>query len=263
MSEDNSHSQQQQHNTHHPSTARARPAASFLHDLLNPAPQQQHNQLSTANTQRRTESRTQAQPQEHHTARPRAPFGYSISALLDSDDEPTPQSNVSDGEFVTLEGSTSESEDSDMPATTRTRNNGNRNRRGSTVVDLTAATQATASQRSRRRKRSADDTGTETGRAPRRRRVSTERFVEEVDLANDEAPSAEKELLQQHQRDAIKQQQSEQDEEGPQKIGKRQCIICMENFTNCTATSCGKYGVCAETCDILTMIKDTSTATSA
>lgn len=148
-----------------------------------------------------------------------------------------------------------------MPTATRARNTGSRNRRGSGAVDLAAATQATSSQQSRRRKRSADEADAEAGRAPRRRRISTER-IEEIDLANDEALSAEEEPLQQQQRDAIKQQQSEQDE-GPQKIGKRQCIICMEKFTNCTATSCGEFPFCLDICDVLTVIQATSIATSA
>jgi hypothetical protein len=61
--------------------------------------------------------------------------------------------------------------------------------------------------------------------------------VEEVDLL-DEAPSVEEELLQAQQKATIKAQQEEV-AAGPQKIGKRQCIICMENLTNATATACG------------------------
>lgn len=234
--EHNSH-RPQHHNTHHQPAARA--PNSFLHDLLNPAPQPHRRPAPAALSSTRTESNRQhSQQQEHNTAR-RGTHGYSISAILDSGDETTPQSNASGGEFVSLEDSSSESDDSDMPTATRARNTGSRNRRGSGAVDLAAATQATSSQQSRRRKRSADEADAEAGRAPRRRRISTER-IEEIDLANDEALSAEEEPLQQQQRDAIKQQQSEQDE-GPQKIGKRQCIICMEKFTNCTATSCGHF----------------------
>ncbi|EME47543.1 hypothetical protein DOTSEDRAFT_69481 [Dothistroma septosporum NZE10] len=237
--EDNSQSHQQPRTQHQPA-ARARNAA-FPHDFLHPVAQlTTHRASVAAPPPRRTESDRPANRETEYNPGHRATFGYSISSLLGSEDGPTPQSNLSDGEFVTLEDPSGDSTDSDMPTATRARNNGSRNRRGSAVVDLTATTQATSTQQSRRRKRSADEIAGEAGRAPRRRRISTER-IEEIDLANDEAPSAEEELLQQQQQDAIKLQQSRQDDEGPQKIGKRQCIICMENFTNCTATSCGHF----------------------
>lgn len=63
--------------------------------------------------------------------------------------------------------------------------------------------------------------------------------VEMLDLTN-EAPSAEEELAQSQTAALIAQQASNSlSSSGPLKIGQRQCIICMENFTNITITSCG------------------------
>jgi hypothetical protein len=62
-----------------------------------------------------------------------------------------------------------------------------------------------------------------------------------VDLADleDEAPSADAELLQAQQRDALAMQETNKDE-GAVKIGQRTCIICLENYTNATTAVCGK-----------------------
>jgi hypothetical protein len=93
---------------------------------------------------------------------------------------------------------------------------------------------------SRVRKRSADVTtaGASTERASKRSRKEPEN-VEELDLV-DENPSAEEELQATVQQQAIQAQQ-EDERTGPLRIGSRQCIICMENYTNCTATSCGHF----------------------
>ncbi len=61
--------------------------------------------------------------------------------------------------------------------------------------------------------------------------------VEEMDLTN-EAPSAEEELAQAQQQELLKAQRAE-GAAGPQKMGKRTCIICLDNITNATVTSCG------------------------
>ncbi|SMR46028.1 unnamed protein product [Zymoseptoria tritici ST99CH_1E4] len=93
---------------------------------------------------------------------------------------------------------------------------------------------------SRGRKRSADSTGEGDGLdrvLKRSRRMQGP--VEEVDLL-DENPSVEEELRQAQQQATIRAQQAEV-AAGPQKIGKRQCIICMENYTNATATACGHF----------------------
>lgn len=55
----------------------------------------------------------------------------------------------------------------------------------------------------------------------------------------DEAPSADAELLQAQQREALKMQETKKDDEAV-KIGKRTCIICLENYTNATTAICGK-----------------------
>jgi hypothetical protein len=111
--------------------------------------------------------------------------------------------------------------------------------RRQSVVDLTSNSPPSSSQPTRRRKRSADGAAEGDGSdkvLKRSRHVQGP--VEEVDLL-DEAPSVEEELLQAQRQAAIKAQQAEVSA-GPLKIGKRQCIICMENYTNATATACGK-----------------------
>jgi hypothetical protein len=62
--------------------------------------------------------------------------------------------------------------------------------------------------------------------------------IEQLDLTN-EAPSAEEELAQAQTAAAVLAQQAATSASGPLKIGQRQCIICMENFTNITITACG------------------------
>ncbi|KAF7189047.1 E3 ubiquitin-protein ligase complex slx8-rfp subunit slx8 [Pseudocercospora fuligena] len=165
-------------------------------------------------------------------------FGYDLANTFFESVGNTPASNNNSDsqEFVTLEDSET---DSSMPPATRRRTNGRR----STAVDLTSAASSPEPSASRptrsTRKRSADDTNAGEGRAPKRKRSVAEN-IEEVDLTN-EAPSAEDELLQAQQQETIKAQQAAEESSGPQRIGKRQCIICMENYTNCTATACGHF----------------------
>jgi len=61
-----------------------------------------------------------------------------------------------------------------------------------------------------------------------------------VDLEDpeDEAPSADAELLQAQQQEALKMQETKKDDD-PVKIGQRTCIICLENYTNATTAICG------------------------
>ena len=68
--------------------------------------------------------------------------------------------------------------------------------------------------------------------------MSTTR-VDAEDL-EDEAPSADAELLQAQQREALKMQETKKDDE-PVKIGQRTCIICLENYTNATTAICGTW----------------------
>lgn len=130
-------------------------------------------------------------------------------------------------DFFLLEDSEEEQEQdtADMPPSTR-----NTIRRHS-VVDLTDTPNPQSSSRTRKR-------STEEG-PPRKRGRITRENIEEVDLV-DENPSAEEELRQAQQQATIRAQQAEVDA-GPQKIGKLQCIICMESYTNATATACGMY----------------------
>ena len=113
----------------------------------------------------------------------------------------------------------------------------------SSPVDFTQSPNmatASASQQSRTRKRSSTSNGGDEGSAKKRTKrtsMSTAR-VDAEDL-QDEAPSAEDELLQAQQREALKMQETNKDEE-PVKIGQRTCIICLENYTNATTAICGK-----------------------
>ena len=84
-------------------------------------------------------------------------------------------------------------------------------------------------------KRSAQDA--EEDRSTKRTRGTTH-HIDELDLT-EEAPSAEEELQRAEQEKAIAAQQAEPENTGPLKIGQRQCIICMENYTNATVTVCG------------------------
>ncbi|GAB7363933.1 hypothetical protein MBLNU230_g4495t1 [Neophaeotheca triangularis] len=56
--------------------------------------------------------------------------------------------------------------------------------------------------------------------------------------AEDENPSAEAELLAAQRAETLALQQA-REAKGQIPIGKRSCIICMEPFTNATATACG------------------------
>lgn len=106
-------------------------------------------------------------------------------------------------------------------------------------VDLTQDSPPTTAQSLRPNKRRAeDDAAGEGSQATKRGRISLE-GIEEIDLVGKE-PSAEEALLESQQREAIRSQQAATDDDGPQRIGQRSCVICMENFTNVTATHCGK-----------------------
>lgn len=167
-------------------------------------------------------------------------FGYDAAAPLFDTHGQTPTSvDFSDNQgFVTIEDSET---DSSMPATTRRRASAARR---TSIVDLTDAASHADASSSRPlwpRKRSADTSNAGEGPATKRKRsVRESEPVEELDLTNG-APMAEDQLLQAQQQEVIKAQQAAQESTGPQRIGKRQCIICMENYTNCTATSCGHF----------------------
>lgn len=116
--------------------------------------------------------------------------------------------------------------------------------RRQSAVDLTQSPNMappSASQESRRRRRSsAVDTAEEGTSRKRVKRGSRSAAKVEIEDLEDEAPSADAELLQAQQREAIKMQETNKQEEGV-KIGQKSCIICLENYTNATTSSCGKH----------------------
>lgn len=187
-----------------------------LRHLLNPEPQQSHSPppFRRNNNPPPTRQRTTPPPR--------------IPSIPDSDFE--------SDEFFTLEDS-EEDDTAEMPATTR-------NTRRHSIVDLTD-TPDTNAHPLRRKRESDTDTDEGGGGGPSRKRgrrtTRGPRDVdyEEIDLADEnEKPSAEEELLQAQQKATIRQQQAEV-AAGPQRLGKLQCIICMEGYTDATATSCG------------------------
>lgn len=109
-------------------------------------------------------------------------------------------------------------------------------------VDLTLSPDmptASTSQQSRTRKRSSTSQGGDEGSAKKRaKRTSMSTARVDADDPEDEAPSADAELLQAQQREALKMQETKKDDE-PVKIGQKTCIICLENYTNATTAICG------------------------
>lgn len=146
---------------------------------------------------------------------------------------PTPQQQAHEADYQAVE--TDSEDDAVMP----------RNRPAIPVadspVDLTQSpNMATASQQSRTRKRSStSNVGDSSSAKKRTKRTSMSTARVDVEGLQDEAPSAEDELLQAQQREALKMQETNKDE-GPVKIGQRTCIICLENYTNATTAVCGK-----------------------
>ncbi|KAK5136915.1 hypothetical protein LTR08_001422 [Meristemomyces frigidus] len=151
-------------------------------------------------------------------------FGYPDHLFDTLSESPEPQraSHLSAGQHT----------ENDMPPTTR--------RQRSSFVDLTTGPSSPPQPQPVPRlpkslKRAVQDA--EGGRSAKRSRA-TSQHVDELDLT-EEAPSAEEELQRNQQEKTIAAQQAEQENTGPQKIGQRQCIICMENYTNATVTQCG------------------------
>jgi hypothetical protein len=108
------------------------------------------------------------------------------------------------------------------------------------VVDLTAESPPmTAASTSHDRKRERRVSTSTEGRSQKRKRPAGG-GVEEIGLAED-ATTAEEDVLRAQQIEAIRSQQVADDDDGLQRIGQRQCVICMENFTNITATHCGEF----------------------
>lgn len=162
------------------------------------------------------------------------------ASLLHPDDEEQHQNRrpIPDSHSQVLQ---SDSEDADDMAPSNRRHS-----RNSNLVDLTQSPTmptGSATQQSRTRKRSSASTGGHGGSANKRtkRTSSSAAKVEDEDL-QDEAPSAEEELLKSQQQDALKMQEANKNE-GALKVGQRTCIICLENYTNATISSCGESNV--------------------
>ncbi|KAK5167793.1 uncharacterized protein LTR77_007492 [Saxophila tyrrhenica] len=164
-------------------------------------------------------------------------FG-SVNFTSDNPRSPSYGSGIDIDDFLQHD-----SGDDNMPATRGTR----ANRRGDSIVDLTDTPSAPTSSTPRHPislKRSAAEASTQPPASKRRRikpedDVASERKdpIEELDLTN-EAPSAEEELAQTQQHQLLQTQRSESSG-APLKMGKRTCIICLDNITNATVTSCG------------------------
>jgi hypothetical protein len=105
------------------------------------------------------------------------------------------------------------------------------------TVDLTQSPNVPTTQ-SRTRKRNSSSDGGASGSARKRARRAV--VVDEDDVFEEEAPSADAELLQAQQAEALKMQKTNKDD-AVVKIGKRNCIICLENYTNATTAICGKH----------------------
>jgi len=144
--------------------------------------------------------------------------------------------SVLDGDSQVIH-SDSDNDADNMARPSRSRPTGNH-------VDLTQSPGNSTTQQSRTRKRSSTSDGGASGSANKRARRSSALakavVVGDDEVFEDEAPSAEAELLRDQQAEALKMQESNK-EEVAVKIGKRNCIICLENYTNATTAICGKH----------------------
>ena len=194
---------------------------------------EQHRPSGTPQHQNRPQARTHFRPWEqqptHNAATPEPQNTEPAPGIAQQAWAPTHRE--SPREYVESLDSDTEPE---MPPTTRQR----RNRGGpEPIVDITdSPASSSTSRQPRTRKRRADSTGDEGAASKRKRPAPTETVS--LNDEEDEAPSADAELLKAQQLEALKSQQSRDD--GPVKIGKRTCIICLENYTNATTSACGK-----------------------
>jgi hypothetical protein len=206
------------------------------HNAFHHQPQEPH----LADPGYRRPSRDLPIPQLYQPARfaPPAPFHQTVpehEAHIH-----TPQREAHDTHYQAVE--TDSDDDAIMPARRRPT-------AAASHVDLTQSPNmatASVSQQSRTRKRSSTSNEGDSGSAKKRTK-RTSMSTARVELADmeDEAPSADAELLQAQQRDALEMQETNKDE-GAVKIGQRTCIICLENYTNATTAVCGKM-----MCDML------------
>ncbi|PNS19279.1 hypothetical protein CAC42_2456 [Sphaceloma murrayae] len=99
---------------------------------------------------------------------------------------------------------------------------------------LTRAPDVMPSSAPRPRKRSGSATATSR---PKRSRALDSAEVEEVNLTDDKEPM--EVLLERERQELVQLQQGKENEEAPKPLGRINCIICMDNFTDLTATACG------------------------
>lgn len=71
----------------------------------------------------------------------------------------------------------------------------------------------------------------------KRRRGSAKDEPEHIDLEDDEDAAAEKARLEKEKADQIQRQKEESAKQV--KLSDRTCMICMESYTNMSATHCG------------------------
>ncbi|KAI7156622.1 hypothetical protein KC349_g6176 [Hortaea werneckii] len=190
-------------------------------------PTAQPSLTSTEEPARHTDLSRRAEHSENWRQDPGRGGPGSLTYILDNDFETlhTPeQSPAQDTE--------------NMPASTRRRAN-----QGNSIVDLTAPSSPIlqsggSSTAPRSLKRAAQD-AQEEDQSKRHKSAKKQTPIDELDLTN-EAPSAEDELRQGQQASAVAAQQADTDDASASlKIGRRQCIICMEPYTNATVTACG------------------------
>ena len=167
-------------------------------------------------------------------------------SILDTNSQVIDSDNDSDDD---------DDENEDMPLLSRAAG------AASNTVDLTQSPNIPTTRQSRTRKRNSSSDGGASGSAKKR----TRRVVVDVDECfEEEAPSADAELLQAQQADALKMQETNK-EDAVVRIGKRNCIICLENYTNATTASCGKHyanRISFSGCGTNKNSQDTSSATN-
>lgn len=96
-------------------------------------------------------------------------------------------------------------------------------------------TASTSDARKRRHQDASDNGGVEPKRQRHAESSSQAIDLDEVDLAGDDDTA--QSILQIEREELIKSQRDADD--GPLKFSEMNCIICMDNYTDLTATPCG------------------------
>ena len=207
-----------------PSGSARPPIASHREDWIDRSALEQHNDFRDHLSDHIFETLSQDDHTPGSSQQLTPVSGSAEPPLFSLEDLESDEDNEDEDEFIEFE----------MPSNPR-------RGRPTNVVDLTGGSSPpveTTQSRPHIRKRSAE--APSSSERPPKRKATSAKPIEEIDLAN-EAPSAEEGLLKAQQQDAIRAQQEADARNGPQRIGRRQCIICMESYTNATSTSCGKH----------------------